>query len=611
MSGIFGFIPHEPDANGAASLEPVLQSMHDRMRPASKCISSRFVSDAIVIGANALDAQGGVSSDGDMAIAVVGDIAEVERLYRELPAEARVGATPALPEVLRLRFEHMGIDGLCGLNGLYAIAAWDGRARKLYLVTDRMGFRKLAYWSGPDGVYFGTRYTAFTHRPDFRKALDARAIFEFLRFGYVLSDGTFFRDVRRVPVGTCVEIGGGKVEERRYWDHAFDTPAMSHEACVDELAHHVRTAVERRAEGRIAAQITGGLDSRIIIGYLSELNPELDVLSTTIGTPRAVDVLFGRQMARDLGYPHEAHYLDTSSFAAGAEESVWRTEGLVINHTCWRMALDNWIQQKERTHTTHGFMSIFPRMMPDIRSLIENPGREEALGVIRSQLHDMSHEIDLSKLFRPEVYADLMGSPDTILEDLYDRAPTDLDVHRYDYVELRLRQRNFQAATLEHFYPHTRMIAPLTDNDVVDFAARMPVNSRANSQAYHDAIVKYLPRACRAPHTKTNMPLAPSKPVALYYRAKGRLQYHVIPALTGGMVNIAPDAAYVPYRDSLKSGSREFMLDCLKHAEGFEDIFDLNYLEEVVREYADGKREGYGPAYTINTLLLWHKQFGS
>ena len=610
MIGFYGFVPRNPGSKDEASLKVMLESMQVRMQPEAKNTLTQHVSESFSVGSVSRDSSGGVTENENTVLAVIGDIFEADRLYNELPEEHRQGPQPELPEILRRRFEHLGIDGLCGLNGIYAIAAYDKRARKLFLVTDRMGYHKLTYCSTSEGLFFGTRYTAYANRPEIKREFDPVTLYELVRYGFFISDSTFLKNISRVPLASYMEYVDGDLQAKKYWRLEFSQPDMSFEDCVDGLAQRMRTAVERRARGRIASQITGGLDSRVIAGFLREDHSDLDVISATVGTPRALDMLCGRRLARDLGYPHTPFYLDSHSHAKFAEMSVMRTEGAVINHTCWRLSLRDWIRENDRDMTTHGFMSIFARLMSDIHELIPNPGRETSLRVIKKQLKDMSKEIALDKLFRPEIYKEIADIPDRIIDSLYDDAEGDCDVHRYDRAELAFRQRNFQTPTFEHFYPDTALLAPLTDIDIVNFAAQMPIPFRQKSRAYLRAIVKYLPRTCAAPHSKDGIPLAPSKMRKLYYRAKGRMQYHVIPAMTGGMINPAPQSAYVPYRESLTGGSREFMLGCLDHADAFADIIDVNYLRSTVQEYADGKREGYGPAYTINTLLLWQKLFG-
>src|SRR5204862_5664318 len=105
------------------------------------------------------------------------------------------------------------------LDGMFAIAVWDGRAAKLVLARDRTGKKPLFYCLQEGRITFGSEIKALLACPWIAAEPDLARLPEFLTFGYVPNPATFYRGIQQVPPASLlVYDGDGLSGPRRYWD---------------------------------------------------------------------------------------------------------------------------------------------------------------------------------------------------------------------------------------------------------------------------------------------------------------------------------------------------------------------------------------------------------
>src|SRR4029450_6479904 len=80
-----------------------------------------------------------VSEDGAVRLVANGEIYNAPALRRELEARGHVFASHTDIEVIVHAYEEEGIASLEPLDGMFAIALWDARRRRLLLARDRFG----------------------------------------------------------------------------------------------------------------------------------------------------------------------------------------------------------------------------------------------------------------------------------------------------------------------------------------------------------------------------------------------------------------------------------------------------------------------------------------
>jgi len=183
-------------------------------------------------------------------------------------------------EVVLAAFAEWGTACFARFNGMFAMAIWDSRDRRLVLARDRYGIKPLYYLQGDHGIAFGSEQKAILSLPSVRRRIDFTGMAEYLTFQNFFSDRTLLEGMRMFPPGcwTAVEEGAtGGVRPERYWDFDFREPdgPVSEQEISEELDRLFRQAVERQlvSDVEVGAYLSGGLDSGAITAIAARHSP--------------------------------------------------------------------------------------------------------------------------------------------------------------------------------------------------------------------------------------------------------------------------------------------------------------------------------------------------
>lgn len=215
----------------------------------------------------------------DVGVALNGEIYNFAELREDLRRSGHSFATRGDTEVIAHLAEDLDpVEIARQLDGMFAIAIWDNKRKRLVLIRDRFGKKPLYYWAHSGRFVFGSEIKALLTHPSVRKELDPAAIPAYLTHGYVPAPATFFEGILSVPPGhvLIVEPGGvPRLEE--YWRPRF--PGMDDVDLVDdsfdEMALRVRSllvdAIQKRlvADVPLGAFLSGGIDSSAIVALMA------------------------------------------------------------------------------------------------------------------------------------------------------------------------------------------------------------------------------------------------------------------------------------------------------------------------------------------------------
>ena len=85
------------------------------------------------------------------------------------------------------------------IDGMFAVAVWDGRQQVGLLARDRMGKKPLYYWEHGGALYFASELKALLAVPGFERRLNLEALHHYLSYKHVPHPLTIFEGVRMLP----------------------------------------------------------------------------------------------------------------------------------------------------------------------------------------------------------------------------------------------------------------------------------------------------------------------------------------------------------------------------------------------------------------------------
>ncbi|HEV2727811.1 MAG TPA: asparagine synthase (glutamine-hydrolyzing), partial [Solirubrobacterales bacterium] len=207
------------------------------------------------------------NEDGSCVVVQNGEIYNYRELKRELEGRGHRFATDCDTEVLVHLYEEHGDAFVERLRGMFAIALWDKRRRRLLLARDRFGIKPLYYRATGGGISFASELKAMLEQPGFSREIDPKAVSAYLAFNSIPAPLTIFAEARKLLPGHLLTWEGGEVQQRRY---ARPGPAPGEEQrreSADDLAAELREVLDDSVRAHLVADVpvgvllSGGVDS--------------------------------------------------------------------------------------------------------------------------------------------------------------------------------------------------------------------------------------------------------------------------------------------------------------------------------------------------------------
>ena len=276
-----------------------------------------------------VDVAGGAQplTDESGAIVVVcnGEIYNHTALRRELIARGHQFRTSSDAEVVPHLYEERGPAFVDALDGMFGIAVWDARHRRLVLARDRMGEKPLFYAATAGGFLFASEPKALLATGRVSRAPSWDALATYLRTGWMPPAASAFREIAKLPPGGRLVLEGEAVCVDRYWEVAPLLAAPALDVGIDEAARAVRERLAHAVEAALMADVplgvflSGGLDSTAITALASRRR-QVATFALGFESPSFDERAPAAQVASDLGTRHHTLVITPSLFLEGVRD---------------------------------------------------------------------------------------------------------------------------------------------------------------------------------------------------------------------------------------------------------------------------------------------------
>ena len=557
-----------------------------------------------------------LSDDRTRMLLFYGNIYDDEALRQRVNEHGDQKAGSYTKAELFLRsFSVLGREALCGLNGIYVMVIWDSLKKELHIINDRYGFRNIYYWHSDKKFIFSTEVKVICRDPDFRKEIDLTGISNYLAFGHLLDDRTLFEKVKLLPRASMLSLSNNKVLIKTYWDYSFfsdDEPLRLEDYYVDGLFEVLKSALKKRVNGisALALPVSGGLDSRVIAALLRTIGFTGNVITYSYGHEDSLDVIYGRQIAKKLGYPHHFIQITDDYLKNHSVDFTRLSDGLIDCLNSHMLKSSAFIREMGLNSCLTGFMGDVQTgsytISKNITGLNDD---EEIVKVLFGNASEVMSEKDLGYYLKDDIYKKVMDSNFKSFRDCYYSTPSRNKLFRSRYVNLTQRQRRYTSFNIFCHETAADTHAVFVDNDVIKFNLHSPPALLINQNIYKKMIIKHLPEVAGISYNLNSRPLHESRLKAGIRWRWEKLNRNPLIKATIGRGYSRRNDNYLRSGEAIRRGSGDFIVRNIRNSPFLKEYLKIDRINQMLDEHINERQYSPRKITTFLTLSLWHKLF--
>jgi asparagine synthase (glutamine-hydrolysing) len=435
-----------------------------------------------------------VDSHLGLTIVFNGAIYNCDTLRAQLESKGYQFFSHGDTEVILKAYHAWGKRCVERFNGMFAFAILHRDRGDLFLARDRLGIKPLYYTRSADAFRFASTLPALLTNSDIDTTINPVALNFYMTFHAVVpAPHTMIRGVKKVRPGSTMTVRpDGTMTEESYWSLSFKSTQEDEQYAFEDwkklLAVHLRKAAKRRlkADVPVGVLLSGGLDSSLLVGLLSELG-QSDLNTFSIGF-ESVDEEAGNEfeysglIADHFGTVHHKIEGSADAVLASMPECVKAMSEPMVSHDCigfylLSKAVANHVkvvQSGQGADEVFGGYHWYPPLMDSADGLADYASGFFDLGFTDYQkaVHSRFVEEDYSMAFVRDHFA----RPE---------APTAIDkALRLDTTVMLVDDPVKRVDNMTMAWSLEARV-PFLDHELVEFAARIPAVYKVNNGGKH------------------------------------------------------------------------------------------------------------------------------
>lgn len=439
------------------------------------------------------------NSSGRYTIIYNGELYNYRELKKELMELGHQFFSNSDTEVVLESYIEWGKSCLDRFNGMFALAIWDENEQKIFIARDRYGVKPLYYIVINGQFVFASEQKAIMEHPGFTRKINPKVLKEYFTFQNIFSEDMLLDGIKILPAGTYIETDIGQitnVRPVRYWDYKFEEPdqAMSEEEYAEQLQYLFRKSVKRQmvSDVPVGSYLSGGMDSGSITALASECIENLKTftcgfdLHSASGIEMAYDEREKSEwMSYQFGTEHYEIVLKAGDMERCMKKLVWAIEEPRVgqsypNYYVSRLAskfvkvvlsgaggdelFGGYPWRYYRSVKNENFDEYVDKYYAFWQRLVPQDIQNKLLVPLSSEVREVNGRDIFMEVFR-DVDKKRISPEECVNHSMYFEAKTFL--HGLLVIEDKISM----ASSLE-----TRV--PFLDNELVDFAMKLPVNMK-------------------------------------------------------------------------------------------------------------------------------------
>jgi asparagine synthase (glutamine-hydrolysing) len=475
------------------------------------------------------------NEDKNVWVVLNGEIYNYRQVRRRLRQKGHVFATHSDTEVIVHAYEEYGDDCLDHFNGMFGLAVWDARRRRLLLARDRLGIKPLYYHISAERLVFGSELKAVVAHPEVPRDIDLVALDQFLTLEYVPGPRTIFSNLCKLPPGHRLILEEGACRLENYWTIPQQPVPGDEEWCRQALIELIRDAVKMQmvADVPLGAFLSGGIDSSTVVALMSQASgTPVRTFSIGFADDTYNELPFARLVAQRFATEHREEQLKPD-VAALAERLVCHFDEPFADFSIFPTYLvsqvarqsvkvvlsgdggdelfagyDTYVAQR-LAHRYYDWLpeSVRRKILPRLADLLPpQPAKKGVINKVKRFVEGAAlpvawqhlrwmifiNEADKARLYAPDLRQALNGdlADSSLLPYLEQAGPRD-DLARQQYADVKSYLVDNILTKVDRMSMAVSLEArvPLLDHRIVEFALNLPPEMKLRGQT-----TKYLLR---------------------------------------------------------------------------------------------------------------------
>ena len=621
MCGICGIY----ETQGGRVDEGTLDAMGRALQHRGPDGSGKFVDGPIGLGHRRLsiiDVEGGsqpiTNEEGDLQLVFNGEIYNYLELRGELLQFGHQFKTRSDTEVIIHAYEQWGVECLSRFNGMFAIALWDSRLRRLFLARDHLGVKPLYYTLVNGRLLFASEIKALLQDKACPRAVDVKALGQLFSYRYVPSPATMFLGIQKLPPGHFLLALGPDISVRRYWTKIPVIQAVTDEGQLVEQYQELfedAMRLQTRSDVPVGLFLSSGVDSGAILSRMQQYTRG-PLHTFTIGFAdgeKTNENADARELAQSYGAVHHEMIVTPADYLKYFDRYIWDIEEPVGNESA------------------AAFHFVSQLAAKDVKVVLTGQGADEPwagyhrhLGVKLSLLYSRlppaaarALRLVVSLLSRNERLkrgATSLAEPDMLARfgKIYAFFTTEMLAGLFtESTRERIGYKGSEGGnSIRHFYDEVAHLDPVSRMLYIDTRTDLPddllmVNDKTSMANSIEARVPFLDHRIVefAETIPSRLKIRGFKGKYLHKKALEKwLPKSVVYRKKKGFAN--------PIDGWLRGPMRPYLEECLFSGDSaVRQYFNIDYIKRMVAQH-DAKRENHlFQIYLLMSFEQWHRRF--
>jgi asparagine synthase (glutamine-hydrolysing) len=276
------------------------------------------------------------NEDGSVWIVFNGEIYNHTSLGEKLRSRGHQYRTHSDTETIIHLYEEYGPDCVQHLRGMFAFAIWDARRQRLFIARDRLGIKPLYYQLTSQRIIFGSEIKVILAFSGSGARFDRAVLPEYLAFGYLSEEQTFYSGIRKLMPGHWMEVGAsGQVRIERYWDLPVtqDEPPRPESYYIETY----RAMLEQAVEGHLMSDVplgvflSGGVDSSAVAALMTKIRrAPVETFSVGYTEDAYSELPYARAVAKHLNSLHHEVHVSQQDFFDSLPHLIWHEDEPIV-----------------------------------------------------------------------------------------------------------------------------------------------------------------------------------------------------------------------------------------------------------------------------------------